>query len=200
MAKVAKTRKIDSVKTVESIPSVLPLEATFAKAYLEVVNGQIALSKEQYERIRLAMVRDQAKGQEVTATLERLTKEWAAKEYGNSAMELPLKWLWDKYIAGRIKDQFVANVIFQILVKGIDEAFEALKNWLKGKDADIADNLEDAITTAVDIAQSGKIGDFKDEVESKLNEIKQRNEADKNQGKKIGWFRWLLNAAKAIFS
>jgi hypothetical protein len=174
----------------------------FEDVYLEVKNGNIAISREQYAKIRLLkMNRGYEKSALSLNARTQFNDEFAAKEFGSDAMEGVLRWLWDKYIDGKVKDPFIAQILFSVLVKGVENAYAALTKWLRSKNVDVADNIEDTIKLATEVAQSGKIEDFKAEINSHVDDIKRLNEEDAIAGKKLNWFRkWILNPLKSIFS
>ena len=197
MAKRVKV-KSEKIEVIERIIEDVPSQPEFILAYIEVKNGQIALSQEQYERIRLEMMKDTAKGVYNEVMLERVNKSFASKEFltDTGAVQKVLKWLWDKYIGGKVNDQIVANTLFEVLLKGVENGAKAIARWLKSKNNTAVDDMTDVIQTAAEVIQSGKIEDFKNEINDHLADIKKQNEVDKNSGKKVGWFRRALNALK----
>ena len=198
--KVVQTKEVPKVAETPVTPEVKKTPQ-FDVAYYQMMDLKKTITKEQYIKIRSMMVQDQAKG-EVSEGLLRQSDERGAKEYriGSYAMQTGLKWLWDKFIAGRIGNQMVANIVFQMLVQGVDDAYKALTNWLRHKNADAADTLEDTISTVDAVLASDKLENFKDEMGIHLEEVKRLNEVDKAAGKKVKWYRWILNVIKSVLS
>ena len=214
MAKLAKPKKIQRAEPVNApvvilrpeLPMAEPVEVVetpiapqFEKAFNKIVSGELLITADQYKLIRLRMMRDTAKGTYSDVMLERVNDVHATKEFGSNNMEAPLRWLWDKYIGGKIGNQMVAEIIFSVLVQGVENGYKAIINWLRGKNTHVAEGLEDAIEVAGKVIESGKVADFKNEISTHLDVIRRLNEGDAAQGKKVGFFRKLLNVVKSIF-
>lgn len=198
MSKVAKPKKTQRAEVVEVVET--PIAPQFEQALSLVFVGAIKITSEQYKDIRLKMLNETgAKTTYTEGMLQRVNENFASKEFGSEAMELPLRWLWDKYIANKIGNQMVANLVFGVLVQGIEDGYKAIVSWLCGKNTHVAEGLEDAIEIAGKVIESGKIEDFRNEINTHLADIKKLNESDAAQGKKVSFFRKMLNAVKSIF-